>query len=103
MTSLQLITCRRSANIMSGKSDAVLLEMSNQNQKSSSDYREEPNFGLSALSLVDSLCHGIAISLVVYLWWDCMQVYKLLSWHGPLFTMAVSSLQTCSHEFYGDF
>jgi len=74
---------------MTGKSDADFLEMGKK-PKSSSGSREAPNFRLSALSLVDSLCHGIGIALVVYLFWDCMQKYQLLSWHGPLFTLAVS-------------
>lgn len=75
---------------MSAKSDVVLLNISEGRTKMSpTDYK--PDLRLSMLSLLDSLCHGVAITLAVYLWWDCFQEYQLLSWHGPLFTIAVSA------------
>lgn len=76
---------------MSAKLDVVLPVISEGRPKTSSS-DNKPDFRLLILSLLDSLCHGVAIALAIYLWWDCFQEdqeYKLRSWHGPVFTVAV--------------
>ncbi|XP_059485139.1 transmembrane reductase CYB561D2-like [Neocloeon triangulifer] len=53
-----------------------------------------PDFKLTLLSLVDAVCHGVAISLAIYLFYDCLREYQLLSWHAPLFTLAYMLFMT---------
>jgi hypothetical protein len=99
-TKVEFIEWVLAAGSMSAKSDVVLLDISEKRSKTTSTDHQAPafcsgpDFRLSMLSLVDSLCHGVGITLAVYLWWDCFRDYKLISWHAPLFTMAVSNQET---------
>ncbi|CAB3372226.1 Hypothetical predicted protein [Cloeon dipterum] len=65
-------------------------DVSNANKKLESRKSGQPSFRVAIFSLGDSLCHALAISMVVYFFWDCLNqsISSLTGWHASLFTLA---------------